>query len=147
MTNPQIIMEIAEIFRHKNIKKTTPRVAIVEILLGADTPLSENEVKDKMGCMYDRSTFYRSIQTLLDAEIIHRIIVDNTTVKYAVNKLGYGEIKSNKSHAHFYCRKCNSVSCLDTPIPDFNLPANYEMEECEVLIKGICKNCKSISSK
>lgn len=146
-TNPQVIMEIVKIFRDKNLKKTTPRVMIVTILLEADIPLSEGDLKDKMGYMYDRSTFYRSMQALVDAEIIHRIVVDNTNVKYAINKSDSNEIKSSKPHAHFYCRKCNTVTCLDTPVPGFILPANYEIEECNIVIKGLCEHCKRNTSK
>ncbi|NMB98369.1 MAG: transcriptional repressor [Clostridiaceae bacterium] len=139
-------MEIAEIFREKNLKKTTPRVAIVGILLCASHPLSENDIKDKMGYMYDRSTFYRTIQTLIDVKIIHRIVVDNTNVRYAINNLDYDEVEHPKSHAHFYCRKCENVICMDNiQISNCSLPPNYEMDECEILIKGICENCRSIS--
>lgn len=136
-------MEIAEIFKEKSIKKTTPRVAVVNILFEASHPLSENDIKNKMGYMYDRSTLYRTIQTLIDAGIIHRIVVDNTNVKYAINKLDYKEIEPQKGHAHFYCKRCKEVICLDViPLSNCNLPPNYEMDECEILIKGVCESCK-----
>jgi Fur family ferric uptake transcriptional regulator len=131
-------MNAIELLKDKGLKKTAQRVVLINILQRKVVALREEDIKQEMGDLYDRITFYRTIQTLLDVGIIHRIIVDNKTVKYALNDTNSHE----KSHGHFFCRKCHYVTCLkDTPIVNYNLPEGYEGAEYELLIKGICPNC------
>ena len=106
----------------------------------ADRP--EEEIKEDMGEIYDRVTFYRTMQVLVGMGIVHRIVVDNTTTKYALNTDG-----ENKSHVHFYCRICHAVICLkDVPVHRYQLHGNYKQEDCEVLIKGVCPACMTFDS-
>lgn len=132
------IMSAIDILRGKGLKKSAQRIAIIKILLDKQIPLTESDIKVEMGDMYDRITFYRTIQVLLENHIIHRITIDNVTVKYALNNTQY------HSHIHFFCKICHSVTCLkDIPLQDYPLPENYKQEECEVLIKGICNECNN----
>ena len=135
-------MSAIDILRGKGLKKSAQRIAIISILLDKQIPLTESNIKEEMGDMYDRVTFYRTIQTLLENNIIHRITIDNVTVKYALNN------SQNHSHIHFYCKICHSVTCFeDIPLQEYHLPENFEQEECEVLIKGICNKCKAANTK
>lgn len=135
-------MDITTLLKEKKLKKTNARLAIMSILEKSASPLGEKEIKKEMDGDYDRITFYRTVQTLIEAKIIHRIIIDSTTIKYAFTR----EITSESikhMHIHFYCKKCHTTQCLEEiAIQDYTLPRGYIQEECEVLIKGICKNCK-----
>ncbi|MDR1370172.1 MAG: transcriptional repressor [Dysgonamonadaceae bacterium] len=134
-------MNIVDILRNKGLKKTIQRVMLINILQKSDVSLTENEIKSEMGDLYDRITFYRTVQTLLEAGIIHRITVDNITVKYALNHL---DQEHSGNHIHFFCRVCHSVTCLeDVPMPEYSTPKDYTVEECEVLMKGVCEVCKT----
>jgi Fur family transcriptional regulator, ferric uptake regulator len=91
---------------------------------------------------YDRITFYRTIQTLMEAGVIHRIVADNTTVRYALNHCTSQIHEHNNDHVHFYCTKCGTVECLKgVVIQQYKLPDGYNEEECNVVIKGLCKQC------
>ena len=49
-------------------------------------------------------------------------------------------------HAHFYCKKCNTVICLDNvPVEEPQVPQGFEANETEVIIKGVCPICKKIN--
>ena len=134
-------MNAIELLRERGLKKTAQRIMIINILQKKGIALTENDIKSEMGELYDRITFYRTIQTLLNANIIHRITVDNIVVKYALND--HNHSGHEKSHNHFFCKKCHAVTCLeDIPAPGYKLPEGYEEEECEILIKGICANCR-----
>ncbi len=112
---------------------------LINILQKGDISLTESEIKLQMGDLYDRITFYRTVQTLLEAGIIHRITVDNITVKYAMNHL---DDEHPDNHIHFFCHVCHSVTCLeDVSMPQYRIPKGYAAEECEVLIKGVCDKC------
>jgi len=138
-------MDINEILKTRNLKRTAPRVAIVTILENSLMPLSESEIKGGMGHLYDRITFYRSVQTLLEVQVIHRIMIDNATVKYAFNRNVLSQLPTHE-HVHFYCKSCHTTICLEqVPIRKYKLPEGFVQEESEVLIKGLCDKCASIS--
>ena len=133
-------MNAIDLLKSKGLKKTAQRIMLINLLQKADVSLTEGEIKAEMGDLYDRVTFYRTVQTLLDTNIIHRITVDNITVKYAIN---HSDHNHSEDHIHFYCKQCHSVICLeDSDMPQFNLPEGYKAEESEVLIKGVCKKCE-----
>lgn len=131
-------MDAVKLLKNKGLKKTTQRVTLINILEEEAFALSEDDIRQKMGDLYDRITFYRTVQTLLDAGIIHRITVDNKTVKYALN-----EVQTvDKDHVHFFCKSCQAITCLeDIPATSYKLPDGYRDEEYEIIIKGMCKKC------
>ncbi|MDR1632482.1 MAG: transcriptional repressor [Dysgonamonadaceae bacterium] len=132
-------MDALNILKSKGLKKTAQRIMLVNILQAKGISLSENEIKTGMGAMYDRITFYRTVQKLIEMNIIYRIPVDNV-IKYALNNTE--EIKKFQNPVRFFCEKCNSTSYLENhPIPDFQLPDGYVIHEYEALIKGTCSYC------
>ena len=134
-------MNAVEILQSHQLKKTTPRIAIIKALQNSLSPLSENEVKEQMGEMYDRITFYRSVRALMETGIIHRIVADNVTVKYALNKCGK-QHHHKADHVHFFCLQCNSLICLnDISTQPYKLPKRFTAQECDVVIKGLCDKC------
>lgn len=134
-------MQALEILQQHNLKKTSPRLAIIEALQSSGEPLAEAEISVTMGSHYDRTTFYRSMLTLEEAGILHRIIVDKQLVKYALNPAG-PNVKSQTDHAHFYCNSCKKLVCLEEIHPGpYRLPAGFQTSESEVIIKGLCNKC------
>jgi Fur family ferric uptake transcriptional regulator len=132
-------MNAVDLLKNKGLKKTAQRVMLINLLQKTGISLTEGEIKSEMGDLYDRITFYRTVQTLLDVNIIHRITVDNITVRYALN---HSDGEHSGKHIHFFCRQCHSVTCLeDSSIPAYRVPRGFQSEECEVLIKGLCDQC------
>lgn len=136
-------MNAVEVLQSHHLKKTSPRVAVIEALLGSSGPLSEDEVKQKMGQLYDRITFYRSMHTLAEAGIIHKIAVEGIPVKYALNRCT-DQHEHTVDHVHFVCRQCSSLLCLNE-VKSFQyvLPQGYVLESSEVVIRGLCKRCST----
>jgi Fur family ferric uptake transcriptional regulator len=134
-------MQAQEILQQHNLKKTSPRLAIIEALQSSSTPMAEAEISEKMGSHYDRTTFYRSMLTLEEAGVLHRIIVDKLLVKYALNASG-PDGKTQADHAHFYCKGCKKLVCLEEIHPGpYRLPAGFQTSEAEVIIRGLCNQC------
>ncbi len=105
----------------------------------ASQALSENEIREQLAGNYNRTTFYRSFKTLVEHHVIHKIVVDNQVVKYALDN----QVTHKSAHAHFYCNTCNTVKCMENiPVQPYNLPDGYSEDETEVLIKGTCSVCK-----
>ncbi len=131
--------QIKEILHKNDLVCTSCREEIIRVFTSSDTPQSEEEIKTQVNVSFNRSTFYRTFKTLLDKDIIHKIVIDNNNVKYALTKLE--EIK--KHHAHFFCEKCENVFCIPSVEWNYsNLSSEYIVKETELIIKGYCKNCK-----
>ena len=134
-------MQAQEILQRHNLKKTSPGLAIIEALQSSAEPQAEAEISEKMGSHYDRTTFYRSMLTLEEVGVLHRIIVDKLLVKYALNTSGPNG-KNQLDHAHFYCKGCKKLVCLEEIHPGpYRLPAGFQTSEAEVIIRGLCNKC------
>lgn len=137
-------MDALEILKLHEIKKTPGRMAIIKALQKHCSPLSENEIREEMQENYDRITFYRNIQTLTASGIIHKIVIDNTLVRYGLNccEAKHAHHFHRNEHAHFYCESCRSVVCLEqVRIPEFSLPAGFRSSDSDIIIRGKCGKC------
>lgn len=133
-------MNAVEILNKHKLKRTNCREGIIEAVLKANKALSENEIRGLLNGNYDRTTFYRSFKTLEEYKILHKIVVDNQLVKYALDNA----VTFRDEHAHFYCYKCKAVKCMESvPVQKYNLPEGYSEAETDVIIKGTCAICRS----
>lgn len=119
-------MNVKELIKDKNIKLTTARVAILEILKKAKKPLSYEDMKSEISM--DKATFYRNIAKFEEEGVLNSFESND--------RKRYFELKS-KPHAHFVCIVCNSIECIDDL--DIGLEG-YEVNN--VIINGKCKKCK-----
>ncbi len=139
-----MLISIADILANHNLKRTSCREGIIKVVMDSSEALSENEIRDKLAGNYDRTTFYRSFKTLVEKEIIHKIVIENQLVKYALST----KITKKEDHVHFYCNECHRVKCMETvPVALYVLPEGYTSEDTEVLIKGVCDKCKKSLKK
>ena len=118
-------MKIEELIKDKNIKLTTARVKLLEILKEAERPLCYEEIKNDISM--DKATFYRNISKFEEEGILNAFESND--------KKRYFEIKLNP-HAHFVCVECSRVECIKSI--DITLP-NYQINN--VIINGKCPSC------
>ena len=131
-------MDAIAILKSFNLKRTSCREGIIDVVIAANHALSENEIRERLAGNYDRTTFYRSFKTLEEYNILHKIVVDNLLVKYALDNT----VTHKPEHAHFYCSECHTVKCMDdVPVQKYQLPEGYANVETEVLLKGTCEKC------
>ncbi len=132
-------MNAEQILKYHRLKNTGCRKFIITELLQNDSALSENEIKQALPDLFDRVTFYRSLKTLEEYKIIHRIVLHDSVVKYALNR----EILPDGDHAHFHCIKCDSVTCLESELKaPASLPGGFSVDSMDVLLEGTCPECK-----
>ena len=118
-------MNIEELIKDKNIKLTTARVALLEVLKKADRPLCYEEVKDELSM--DKATFYRNISRFEEEGILNAFESND--------KKRYFELKL-KPHAHFVCVACGKIECVKET--ELTL-SGYEIHN--VIIQGKCPSC------
>jgi Fur family ferric uptake transcriptional regulator len=121
-----LTMNIESIINNKNIKLTTARKAILDILLNSNKPLCYEDIKNKLSM--DKATFYRNITKFEDESIISSFESND--------KKRYFEIQKTK-HSHFICTACSKIECIHKKL-NFNLEG-YKIDN--IIIKGICTTC------
>lgn len=133
------MITVEELLHHYDLKNTGCRKFILTELLQSETALSEEEIKRTYPDLFDRVTFYRTLKTLEERGIIHRIVLNDNSVKYALNR---HHPEANPLHAHFHCGNCDEVLCLQGKTRfDAELPSGFVTREVFVVIEGLCATC------
>ncbi len=120
-------MNIEKIIKNKNIKLTSARLELLEILINANKPVCYDDIKGII--KMDKATFYRNISKFVDEKIISSFESND--------KKRYFAFETN-IHPHFICNYCNTIECIND-FQDINLK-NHIVEN--IIFKGKCKDCK-----
>jgi Fur family ferric uptake transcriptional regulator len=135
--------QIHHILKRNQLSVTTTRSKILELFLLQSGALAHGDIEKRIGEKIDRVTVYRTLQTFVDKGIIHTIPTADNTVRYALCKEACTEGHHHDHHVHFVCRQCGSTVCLEeVTVPDVKLPRGYQSSQVEVVVNGICKECK-----
>lgn len=129
------------LLKNKKLSATPFRKEVLEIFSKNKNaiPLS---VIEKGLKNYNRITLYRTIKIFLEKGLIHEIAISGTDVNYAICKDECSDHTHQHKHVHFKCSECKIISCIEIDnLPSINLP-EYEIEEIEIQLKGVCSGCK-----
>ena len=126
----------------QKLSKTKTRVNILNLLMFSDTPLSGKDICKGLTSKCDKSTVYRTLNSLFEKNLLQRIIIDHE-VKYALRDKHHAAAEPQPDHVHFKCIKCEKVICMtDLLVKDYVLPKGFVKKENQFLIIGICKECQ-----
>lgn len=127
----------------KNFKmRSTPsRQEILDLFLQRDYALSHGDIDKSISNSLDRVTVYRTLKTFLDKGLIHKVLDDEGSLKYALCNDACTTKGHHHDHVHFKCTKCGQTSCLNVEIPGVRLPKGFKTEEMNLLIQGVCDRC------
>ena len=88
----------------------------------------------------DRSTLFRTLTLLTESHLLHEIDDGTGSQKYCVCHLD--DTRHCLGHVHLTCKQCHKTYCLqNVHIPSVPLPAGFQLEEAEYVVKGICPQC------
>lgn len=132
-----------ELLRRNSLSITESRRKILQLFLGHTGALAHGDIEKKAGEKFDRVTIYRTLQVFVDKGIIHTIPTADNSIRYALCKDDCSAGHHHDHHIHFVCTSCQNTYCLDDVVtPDIKLPKGYTAEHTEVVVEGVCKNCK-----
>ncbi len=136
--------QVSEMLKKNNLSITGSRKKIMQLFLEQTGALAHGDIEKKAGEKFDRVTVYRTLQTFVDKGIIHIIPTADNSIRYALCKDECSEGHHHDHHIHFVCNNCNNTYCLDDVVtPDIRLPKGYSAEQVEVVVEGVCRNCKN----
>ena len=131
-----------QILREYNLRQTTSRSAILRMFLRKPFALSYTDIETEIAEGFDRVTVYRTLKTFVDKGVVHKVLDDGGSLKYALCNELCNSDGHHHEHVHFKCTQCGQTSCLDSVrIPEVILPPGYKVKEFNLLIQGRCQKC------
>jgi Fur family ferric uptake transcriptional regulator len=135
--------QVNEMLKKNSLSVTDSRRKILQLFLEQTGALAHGDIEKRAGEKFDRVTVYRTLQTFVDKGIIHTIPTADNSIRYALCKDQCSEGHHHDHHVHFVCTNCSNTYCLDDVVtPEIKLPKGYNAVHVEVVVEGICKNCK-----
>jgi Fur family ferric uptake transcriptional regulator len=131
-----------DILKDFSLRNTSCREDILQVFLNKNFALSHSDIEEEMRDNFDRVTVYRTLKTFLEKGIIHKVLDDEGTTKYALCKEACAHHGHHHEHVHFKCIECGLTNCLEElQIPVLKLPEGYSRLETNLLVQGICQVC------
>jgi Fur family transcriptional regulator, ferric uptake regulator len=135
----------ADSLRQAGLKRTPVRLAVLNVLSRDQQPLSAPQILERLPEGTDHVTLYRTLNTLTESKILHRVRGDDQAWRYGLRE---NRGAARHEHAHFVCDECGTVECLaDAPAPETSAKRSgvrpgYRVEYSEVLVHGTCPDCR-----
>lgn len=123
------------------LRSTPNRQEILHLFLRMNFALSHSDIEKEVSNYLDRVTVYRTLKTFLDKGLIHKVLDDQGSLKYALCNNTCTTTGHHHDHVHFKCTHCGQTNCLEVEIPSIKLPKGYRASEQNLLIQGICERC------
>ncbi len=135
--------ELLDILKKNQLSVTAGRKKILELFLSSPGALAHADIEKNTDAAFDRVTVYRTLQTFVDKGIIHNIPTSDNSILYALCKDNCEEGHHHDNHVHFICEVCNNTICLDdVTVPEVKLPTGFQPKHSEMVVSGVCDDCK-----
>ncbi|MBZ5500525.1 MAG: transcriptional repressor [Acidobacteriia bacterium] len=132
-----------QLLKTTGLRRTTAREAILQMLASAGRPLSHQDIlKRRKGTVsLDRVTVYRTLETLQEAGLLHRIQGMDGSWRFCRHKSESPD-KCAGNHIHFLCSRCDQMSCLpEQPLPWVAAPVGATIHSKQLVVYGHCAAC------
>ena len=135
--------QVEEILKKNHLSVTGSRQKIMQLFMNSNGALAHADIEKKTGESFDRVTVYRTLQSFVEKGIIHLIPTKDNSIKYALCKDDCEAGHHHDNHVHFICEECNKTICLDdVTVPQVKLPKGFTPQHAEMVVNGICGECK-----
>lgn len=125
----------------RGIKPTPNRILVIRELLKATHPISLGDLEILLGFSMDKASIFRALELFSEKELTHVIEDGSRSLKYELCHSD-GHHSVSDQHAHFYCEKCGTVTCLDdVKLPSVDISGAYKVKSINFMLKGICPDC------
>ncbi len=140
-----------QMLKEKKLKVTKQRLMVLELM--AERPgehLTAEEIYVLAQAADPRiglATVYRTLQVLVDLQIIDRISLDDGSARYELGKLPGEEQEKRHHHHHAICSGCGAVFSLEEDLLDTLEQSLLErlgflVTDHEVKLYGYCRSCR-----
>lgn len=130
-----------ERLRRANLRVTDARLSVLRALTEAPLPISAQDVLERSAAGdADRVTVYRTLNSLVDAGLAHRMDPGDRVWRYGL--LG----EEHDQHAHFVCDTCGAIRCLADATINVSFKGRgsrekFRVTQQDVYLHGACEEC------
>ena len=128
---------------NSGLEPTPNRLNVLEVIGNNTCPLSAQEIHDILKRRDDINpvTVYRILNLLVEKGLVEQLSAGDQSRRY-----GLAPNPHHLPHAHFYCRQCRNMECLDPQSLEVDIKPLKKtfpgvIENTQVRIDGICKTC------
>jgi len=129
------------ILKSHNLRITDCRMDVLRYFLDKKGALSQGNLENRF-TQYDRVTLYRTLNSFLEAGILHKIPNESGTATYGLCHDTCTPEYHLHNHIHFKCNNCGQIECLDDEeAPSVSVPKGYVTERVNLIVDGVCAKC------
>lgn len=134
--------KLKDMLRGTGLRYTRQRGEVLHLFREHDTALTQAELEKMLPSQFDRITLYRILRSFEASGLLHKVLDDSGTTRFALCRTGCSEHEHHDEHVHFRCSSCAKTLCLpEVAIPVVKLPQGYVFGDAKLLIDGICPEC------
>ena len=120
--------------------RTRRRVIIINVLLKAGRPLSQDQIAHRSGEKhFDKVTIYRTLESLVKVGLVHKAFVHKRASHFELAH----QCTEKQCHPHFTCTSCGETHCLTkVSLPMTVSPCQgFVIHRQQILLEGLCPEC------
>lgn len=138
---------IKDMLKGTGLRFTRQRGEVLHLFREHDNALTQAELEKLLPTQFDRITLYRILRSFEASGLLHKVLDDTGTTRFALCGTGCSEHEHHDEHVHFRCSNCTKTLCLpEVAIPAIRLPNGYAFSEAKLLIEGTCPDCVPASN-
>ena len=127
------------ILQESGIRPTAIRLMVLREIIAYDHTFTLADMEHRMETL-DRSTLFRTLMLFVEHKLLHESDNGNGSKLFCRCECAHGH--HHTPHVHFTCTSCGETFCIkDIDVPRISYPEGYEVEEVNVVVKGICPRC------
>lgn len=131
-----------ERLRSAGLRVTGARLDVLRTLHDSPLPATAQEILDsveKLGHT-DRVTVYRTLNSLVEAGIAHRVDPGDRTWRFGLL------VDEHARHAHSVCDECGTIRCLEEAMVTVSMKgkpgaSRFRVKQQDVYLHGTCETC------
>lgn len=129
-----------QILTELGIRPTAIRLMVLRDIIEYNRTFTLADMEQRMVTL-DRSTLFRTLMLFVEHKLLHE--VDNGSGSRLFCRCECHHKNHHTPHIHFTCMACNETYCIkNIDITGISHPEGYEVEEINIVMKGICPKCK-----
>jgi Fur family ferric uptake transcriptional regulator len=143
---------LKEKLRNQGLKVTQQRLLVLQTLAAqSGRHMTAEDIYELIRGNYPEiglATVYRTLQLLLEMQLVDRINLDDGCVRYEIGHLFEGDTKHN--HHHLICRVCGRVLPFEDDLLEeledhIETDTGFHVLDHQLKFYGLCKECLSKS--
>jgi Fur family ferric uptake transcriptional regulator len=136
----EVNQQARELLSSVKLRRTNPRVAVLGALLGAERPLTQDQISAELeGKAPDKVTIYRVLENFVRTGLVHRAFLHGRVWHFELAN----ECTEEQCHPHFTCTNCGDTHCFTgVSMPMAKSPdEGFIIDRQRIQLEGSCPKC------